>query len=171
MFKLAYTAPENATGKIKELYDIFPPQIGVPLPMQLLSASPDMLAQRMDVIKYYMNHPELDFPILAAIRLIASTELCFDFCVNLNAGMLQRVGMTGEQVASLLGDMADVPFDAKEVALLKLIQKVVRDPKTVSDADVAACREAGWSDAAILDASGQAASMAVPARLMAAFVK
>jgi|GEM_PF-4887482 len=44
MFLLETIKPGEATGPVAEAYSIFPPEIGVIPPLELLSASPGMLA-------------------------------------------------------------------------------------------------------------------------------
>lgn len=169
MFKLNYVKPEDAQGKIKETYSIFPPEMGVPVPLQMYSVSPALIQTQIDSLKYFMHHPNLPFPLLAAIRVMSANELCYDYCADLNAGLLQKVGMSESEIESLLGDMSDVPFEENEVALLKLVQKVIKDPKSVSESDVQSCRDVGWTDSDIYDAAYHGCVLAIPSRLFSAF--
>lgn len=171
MFRLSYIKPEEAEGFVAQVYGSYPKTMGVPAPVTLLSVSPELLRQNQEYLSYFRGHKTLDFELLTAIRLIASSKLCYDYCVGFNSGLLTKAGMTEAQIESLLGDMSDIPFEENEKTLLRLIKKVVDDPKSVGDADVQACRDAGWSDSDILDASFHASRMAVTDRLVAAFGK
>jgi len=169
MFTLKTVEPEEAEGVVKDIYGIFPPGVPVPAPMRLLSASPGLMAIQAGALRYYMGHPRLSFQLLAAIRYIASRAYDYPFCVSFNKDLLCRAGMAEDDFASLEADMAEVPFEENETALLAFVKKMVSDPKSVTKADVDALRAAGWADADILDAAGHAASLQAPAMLMKAF--
>lgn len=173
MFKLNYVKPEEATGPVGEAYDLFPPQVGVPEPLQLYSASPHLLASAVNGLSHFMRHSSLEFPVLAAIRFLAAAEFCHDYCATLNEGMLRRAGLEDADLETLTGDLdtdlAGLPYEEHELALLRLVRQVVKAPETVTDADVQACRDAGWTDSDILEASYHAANMQVSNLLMAAF--
>lgn len=171
MFKLNYVSPENAEGSIKDAYSVFPPQVGVPAPIQMSSISPALLINQIESLKYFMNHPNLTFPVLSAIRFMSASELCYEYCTGLNSGMLKKAGMTEEDLDSLLGDMTDLPFEENEILLLKLVKKVIKEPKSVTDSDIEECRKAGWTDSDIYDASYHGSILAVPSRLFSAFKK
>jgi hypothetical protein len=58
MSLLKTVKPEEATGLVAEIYKPIQEMMGVvPAPMQLMSASPGMMAARMPMMKYYMEHP------------------------------------------------------------------------------------------------------------------
>jgi alkylhydroperoxidase family enzyme len=169
MFTLKTVAPEEAQGKVKEVYGIFPPGVPVPAPMLLLSASPDLMGIQAGALKYFMGHPRLSFQVLAAIRYIASRAYDYPFCVSFNKNLLCRAGMSEDDFAALEADMADVPFEENETLLLAFVKKMVADPTSITKTDVDALRAAGWSDADILDAAAHAANLQAPAMLMKAF--
>lgn len=171
MFKLKHVKPEEATGAIKKAYDVFPPSMGIPEPLQLMSVSPQLLQAAVGGIRYFMSHPRLEFPLMAAIRLMAATEFCYDYCIKLNAGILQQAGLEQKDLEALCGDLEGLPYEENEITLLRLVQKVVKAPETVTQADVQACRDAGWEESDILEASYHAAYMQLPNRLMTAFHK
>ncbi|WP_291326699.1 hypothetical protein [Desulfovibrio sp. UCD-KL4C] len=171
MFKLDYVTPEKAEGSIKEAYSIFPPQMGIPTQIQMYSVSPALLTNLVSGIKYFASHPKLTFPMLTAIRLMSAHELCYDYCVGLNLKILKLAGMNESEINSLLGDMEEIPFEENEKILLKLVQKVINAPKSVTDSDMQKCREAGWADSDIFDAAYQGSILAVSARLSYAFEK
>jgi hypothetical protein len=52
----------------------------------------------------------------------------------------------------VLCDFRNAPLPQSEKMLLMLIEKTALESSTVTDADVAAVRQAGWSDEAIYDA-------------------
>ena len=169
MFKLDYVKPGKATGDIRKAYDFFPPQLGIPLPAQLFSVSPFLLGGQIAAMRNLMGNERMDFPMLTAIRYMAAREYGYDFCIRLNGDMLQRGGMDEAQMEALAGDLQGLPFQEHEVIMLRLVQKVIKDPASVTAEDVRECRDAGWRDSDILELSALAASMQMHGRLMAAF--
>ncbi|MEF2145231.1 MAG: hypothetical protein V3573_07295 [Desulfovibrionaceae bacterium] len=173
MFKLKHIAPTEAQGTVKDVYDAFPPQVGIPEPMQMFSISPGLQHAQMEVLKYYMGHSRLEFPLLAAARYMAASRFGYDYCVDFNAGLLQAAGMLPAQIemlqSELDGNLDDFPFDERELDMLRLVRKVIDRPEEVGDADVAKVRSAGWSDADIFDVCANAAMLQGTGTLFKAF--
>ena len=71
--------PEKAEGEVKEIYDAMQKNIGmIPSPMQLASASPQMMKMMWQSIQYYTQHPNLGFGLLSTIRFLVAEE--YDYC-------------------------------------------------------------------------------------------
>jgi alkylhydroperoxidase family enzyme len=166
MFRLKTTPAGQLTGKAAELFAMFPPQIGVPEPLLLMSTSPGLLAMQAQAIEFYRNHPDLDFPMLAAIRLLLARHLGAQACIDFNTRLLLAAGLSAEEVEALPEAGA---FTPAQRALLAFALKAVSEPGSVVDADIAALRTQGWSDTTIYDAVAHGASMQVPAVLLRAF--
>lgn len=166
MFRLKTTPAGQLTGKAAELFAMFPQQIGVPAPLLLMSASPGLLAVQTQAIEFYRNHPDLDFPMLAAIRLLLARRLDAQACVDFNTRLLLAAGLSAEEIEALPEAAA---FSPAQRALLAFALKAVSEPGSVTDADIDALRAMGWSDTTIYDAVAHGATMQVPATMMAAF--
>lgn len=147
--------PENAQGKVKAVYSIFEDmRIPVPLPVQMMSVSPDYLAIQGQTINYFMNHPSLSPSLLAHIRLLAAHEENYTYCINLNQQILKsRMGLSDEQIAAVADDPEKTALHSEEKALLAFVRKAVRDPASTSPEDVDNLRALGWSDRDIFDAT------------------
>ena len=60
--------PEKAEGQVKEVFDTLQEAIGmIPAPMQLASASPELLNLQWQSLQYYSQHPTLGFGLLSTI--------------------------------------------------------------------------------------------------------
>ena len=156
----------NATGKTAEIYGQIQQTFGrVPNALQLHSASPLHLEQAWQNISYYMEHPNLSFPLLATIRMLVSQENQCNYCIGYNAAMLiERAGYSADQVAAIKADPNNAPLDAKEKAMLLFVLKSTHAPKTVTADDIAQLRALGWSDTDIFDGAAHGArNMAVDA--------
>ena len=138
MTLLNTVAPENAQGKVKEVYGMFEQlNIPVPLPLQMMSVSPDYLALQGQVINYYMQHPVLSPSLLTHIRLMAAHEENYTYCIHLNQQILKnKMGISDEQIAAAADDPHRTALEPEEKALLLFVQKVLRDPASTSREDM-----------------------------------
>lgn len=154
-------APEEATGKLAELYkSIETMRSNVGNNAKLFSISPELLRQQMDFIQYYMNHPTLSMPLLAAIRIMVSSGEECQFCIDYNTGMLiNMAGWTFDQVAAMRKDPTSANLPEREIAMLLLAIKAIRNAHGVNANDLDTLREMGWSDSDILDAVSHATRM------------
>jgi uncharacterized peroxidase-related enzyme len=154
-------APEKATGELAKLYKLIEAMRGtVGNNAKLFSISPELLRQQMDLIKFYMNHPTLSLPLLAAIRImISSGEEC-QFCIDYNTGMLINLaGWSFDQVTAMRNDPNSANLPEREIAMLNLAIKAIRNAHGVTANDLDTLREMGWNDSDILDAVNHATRM------------
>lgn len=168
MFLLETQHPDQATGAVAEVYAHFQGRMDVPAPLRLLSASPELLGLHFAQIAYFMRHPKLSFPVLAAIRFLAARQACFEHCRTLNRTWLVKAGLTEDEVDALAQGRNVEAFSEAENALLRVVGKVLAKDKLRAE-DVAALRDLGWTDADILDACAQGASLIGAAYLSEAF--
>ena len=154
-------APEEATGELAKLYTIIETMRGsVGNNAKMFSVSPELLRQQMDFIKFYMNHPTLSLPLLAAIRIMVSSGEECQFCIDYNTGMLINLaGWTFDQVTAMRNDPNAANLPEREIAMLNLAIKAIRNAHGVSANDLDTLREMGWSDSDILDAVNHATRM------------
>lgn len=147
-------ASDQASGKVGEIYRQIEQAFGhVPNAMQIYSSSPAMLEQQWQSIGYYMNHPTLSFPLLTMVRMLVSQENNCEYCVGFNAAMLiNKCGLTPEQVSLTKQNPEQAPLNDKDKAMLLLVLKAVSTPNAVSADDLHKLRSLGWSDGEILDA-------------------
>ncbi|HEX5330312.1 hypothetical protein [Sulfuricurvum sp.] len=154
-------APSESTGELAKLYKLIEAMRGsVGNNAQLFSVSPELLRQQMDFIRFYMNHPTLSMPLLAAIRIMVSSGEECQFCIDYNTGMLINLaGWTFDQVTAMRNDPNTANLPEREIAMLNLAIKAIRNAHGVSANDLDTLREMGWSDSDILDAINHATRM------------
>lgn len=170
MFLLEYQKPGQAAGDVAGIYDHFRGRTEVPAPLQLLSASPELLRLQFDQIGYFMRHERLTFPVLAAIRFLAARQACFDHCRSLNRKWLTKAGLTGEDLENLDAGADAEAFSAEENALLRFVRKMLA--REVTDArDIQELRDLGWRDSDILDACAQGTALIGMSILFDAFTE
>jgi hypothetical protein len=155
MSLLNTVTPQEAQGKVKEVYGMFEQlNIPVPLPLQMMSVSPDYLAIQGQMIGYYMNHPVLSPSLLTHIRLLAAHEENYTYCIQLNQQVLKaKMGLSDAQIAAVTDDPDKTALNPEEKALLLFVRKTLRDPATTTREDMENLRALGWSDRDIFDAT------------------
>ena len=85
-------SPEKASGPVAEAYRDISKVFGrVPNAMQMFSASPPLLSQQWGHMGYYLKHPALSFPLLAAVRMLVSQENNCHYCIGMNGRLLINI--------------------------------------------------------------------------------
>ena len=151
---ISTVAPEHADGKVAEAYGQIQQMMGrVPNAFRIYSSSPALLEQHLQQVTYYMQHPTLSFPLLAMVRMLVSQDNDCQYCVGFNEGMLMnRAGLTLEQVAATKRNPAEAPLPEKEKAMLLLVLQATKSPQMVEKKDLDQLRALGWGDGDIMDA-------------------
>ena len=98
MYLVNTVSREEAKGVVAKAYALIPPQIDIPAPLRLMSASPDLMERQMSVIGYFFRHDRLSPPLLASIRYVVSLKSGYAPCAVFNAGLLRAQGMNEEDL-------------------------------------------------------------------------
>lgn len=162
--------PEEATGKLAEIYKRFEETMGmVPNAFRIRSASPDQVEHQARILSYYWHHETLSHNLLAFIRMLVSVEHHCEYCIDLNTGMLIQNGMKAEELEAAKQDYEQIPLPEKEKELIRFVLKVVKDSKSTTAEDMNHLRSLGWSDKDILDAVNHGTSQVAADMLFNAF--
>jgi alkylhydroperoxidase family enzyme len=106
------------------------------------------------------------------IRYLAANEYNYQFCINLNAGILKMAGgFSEEDLEALRANPENAPLEDFQKAMLLFVLKVVKTPEAVQESDVEALREMGWTDQDIFDAAFHGTAMIGASKLYKAFSK
>jgi alkylhydroperoxidase family enzyme len=163
-------SPENAEGETKKIYDFLIQNIGVvPSPMQLASASPDILKSNFESLGYFSQHPTLGFALLSTVRFMVSKHLNFAFCTDFNKNLLKKQGMSDEDIDEMIKDPLEAPLEDREQTMLGFVMKAIKSPDAVQQQDMDQLHDLGWTDRDILDAVTHAANMVGLSILMKTF--
>jgi uncharacterized peroxidase-related enzyme len=76
------------------------------------------------------------------------------YCLTAHAAALRRCGVDEDELARISDDADHLVFSPKERALIRLARRANLAPHEISDAEFARVREAGASDAEIIEALG-----------------
>ena len=153
--------PQEAVGELAQLYEMITSMRGrVGNNAKLFSMSPELLRQQMDFIKFYKDHPTLSVSLLASIRVLVSSKENCDFCIDYNTAMLiNMAGWSFEQVQAMRQDINSANLPTREIAMLHVAIKAIRNAHEVDADDLDKLREMEWSDKDIIDAINHAARM------------
>jgi uncharacterized peroxidase-related enzyme len=150
---IASIDPEDATGALADAYQSQVQKIGhVTELTQIGSLYPDLVAARLRLYAVVDATPS-DVPdhVRRAVALLTSVLNGCLFCTVGHTEKLTEAGH-GELAQAIKDDPEGAATgDAKTDAALAYARKLVTDPRHITEADVTALREAGFSDLGILD--------------------
>ncbi len=144
-------SPENATGRIKELYTEFEEMLGAVMPHVQIHATHALEEMQcfIDPMKLTRNHPEVPLLWFALMRLYIARKENYPYCIALNTMMLQKHEVSKEQIEAYISDIDNVPLDANLTLLLKKAIKSIYDSHHFTQVDFDALYQAGYSDKTI----------------------
>ncbi len=171
MFIVKSVSPDEAQGKIAEIYKGFPAGMPIPETLQLLSASETLMGFQAGAIGWWMEHKTLPPHLLAAIRYNAAGTCDNGGCINFNGGMLQAGGLTEADLQTIATDPLNGPFEARENALLAFVATAMKEPEKINEGWVAELRSMDWTDQDIFEATFHATAMLGPSALLKIFKK
>ena len=161
---------EEATGTIKEGYEMFEKVVGlIPKPFELLSASPGLFALQLQRNRYYGKHPRLSFALLAHIRYLASRSIGNVYCIDFNKLLLTKLGVTQDLLEKMEKDPAQSMLEEHENAMLAFVVNAMKNPGSTTPEEIEKLRALGWEDGDMIDALLQGTGMIDIAVLMKTF--
>jgi len=150
------TAPQEATGAVAELYRRQQGQSSyLPNYARVYCHRPEAmtaLAALQNVLKQDMA-PRL----WALVALAAAREINSSYCSLAFARRLLKDHFSPQELVAVITSAPDAPLQHAERAAMALAAKVARNAATVTEDDIDALRQAGFSDAGIFDVVAAAA--------------
>jgi uncharacterized peroxidase-related enzyme len=146
--RIATVEPSQATGHAKELLDAVQAKLGVtPNMMKTLAHSPAALEGYLS-LNNTLARGVLPAKVREQIALAVSQENGCEYCVAAHTLLGGKAGLKPDQlIAARKGESGD----AKTHAELELARQIVEARGNISDAQLAAAREAGISDPEITE--------------------
>jgi uncharacterized peroxidase-related enzyme len=161
---------DQATGQVAEIYETMTNTLGfVPNAFKIFSPSAHVLSNQVGNLGYFMRHKTLGGKLLAFIRLLVSEQEHCVYCVGMNSGILLQYGVLPEMIAEIKTDPSTAPLEAKDLAMLLFVLKMVANSNSIVQADVENLRTLGWNDTEILEAAYHGASAAATDKIFNAF--
>jgi len=150
---------EDATGKLKKLYErVTGPGGNVDNIMMVHSLRPHSMEGHMALYKNVLHHTGNKVPkwFLEVLGVWVSSLNDCAYCVEHHFAGLQR--LLGDEAQGLAiraaieaRDPEAAPLEAGQVLAMRYARKLTEAPASVSEADAAALREAGFDDGEILE--------------------
>ena len=141
----------------------------VPDTLSFLANSPGLFEIQKNQIGYYQNHPNLSPELLALIRYTSACWFKNNACIAFNGSMLEKQGMTRNELEQLCADPVQAPLEEKDRALLSFVYKGIRDQDSATEKDLENLRSLGWTDSDIIDAVNHGFSMFAPGKILDLF--
>lgn len=144
-------APEDATGKLKEVYDSLEEMLGGIMPHVQIHVTHALEEMKCftDPMKLTRNHPEVPLLWFAFMRIYVATKENYPYCIALNTAMLRNSGITERQIKAFTEDPTKIPLDKKLTLLLLKAIKSIYDSHHFAQKDFDALYQAGYSDRTI----------------------
>jgi uncharacterized peroxidase-related enzyme len=152
MSRLSVPSLESATGATAEIYSQIKKAIGsIPNTFAAIGAhGPDALKAVL-LADSVLAAGSLSKRDQETIKLVISGVAGCDYCVAAHSLLGKLAGLKPEELKNIRD--AKPTGDAKRDALARFVRKLAATSGTVSDADFAAIRNAGYSDAQLVDIS------------------
>jgi len=144
-------APENATGRLKEVYTELQEMLGGIMPHVQIHATHALEDMKCftDPMKLSRNHPEVPLLWFALMRLYVARKDNYPYCIALNTMMLENNGIDAQQIEAYIEDINQAPLDEKLTLLLKKVIKSIYDSHHFTQEDFDALYQVGYSDKTI----------------------
>jgi uncharacterized peroxidase-related enzyme len=148
MSRFTQIAPETATGKTKELMDAVRSKLGlVPNMVRAMANSPAALNAYMQ-FSGALTAGFLSAKSREQIALAVGQANECDYCVSAHSALGKLAGLTLDQI---LESRQGTAMNGKTDALLHFSRRLVETRGQVSDGDVDAMRQAGFTDGEIVE--------------------
>lgn len=146
--------PATATGRAKELLDGVQAAMGViPNLMKTLAHSPAALEGYLNLNKA-LAHGVLSPKLREQLAIAVAQDNSCDYCLSAHTFLGKRAGLGPDELAAARQGASD---DQKAAAGLKFAKTIVQQRGQVSDEELAAVRQAGYTDVEITEIVGHVA--------------
>ncbi|MEO5947281.1 MAG: peroxidase-related enzyme [Chitinophagaceae bacterium] len=151
-------SPEDATGKLKEIYNrVSTPDSRVDNILQVHSLRPHTLEGHMKLYKNVLHHSSNTLPkwFLETTGIYVSLLNKCDYCVEHHFAGLQKLlnddHKSSDIRTSLEADMPANTFSGKELLLLQYAKKLTLSPSSIQKKDIALMQKNNIEDGEILE--------------------
>jgi uncharacterized peroxidase-related enzyme len=158
-------AVEEAAGDVRAMYERTQGAFGyVPNWAKVFSHRPDVMAGWSSLLASIRGH--LDPRRYELVTLAAARALRCSYCTLAHGSVLLQQFYSVEELTAIAGDPATSALSAAERAMMAFAETVARDATAVTEADVRALRQHGFTDADIFDIAATAAARCFFSKLL-----
>lgn len=144
------TREAEAQDKLREIYESDRKSLGyVPNHARVFSLRPEVL----EAWRAFQGaiRKNLRLKRYELVTLAAAQALNCRYCLLAHGAILNKNGVSVDQLRAILTDFHDAGLDRAEVAMMEFAQKIARSANEITQADVDALRALGLEDVEILD--------------------
>jgi len=153
------TAPAGEEQRVQAILDMAEEYLGfVPDGLKLFSLSPTLMETFFTNVGYFRSGTNLSPVLTTMIRYLVSSKAKCNFCIDMNEGFLDQMGIDIDIARAARNDLGKAPVADNEHILLDIALRTINDPDSVNQADMEAAHAEGWSDHDIFDAAAQASN-------------
>ena len=146
-------SPEDSPKEAQEILKEIESSFGmVPNLFKTLAHYPPLLALNWNRVKTLMLSGSLSRKVKETIAVLVSKDNSCNYCVTAHTMFLQAIGVPEDEVFMIKSDVERAEFDEKEKALIAFARKANSSPLDIPDTEFDRLRQAGASDAEILEA-------------------
>jgi uncharacterized peroxidase-related enzyme len=158
---LSFTAPKDAKGLVKEVYDEIKAKWGfVPVVIQQYSLNPKLLKAQWDLYSTLGDNKNFDPKMMTMMRMLVSEKHDCEYCVGLNKGMLLNMfKLPMDEVNAIAKDPSTAKLDEKQKTMLLFMIKAANTPHDITAKDIEKLKKLGWSDKDVFEGVKSAANM------------
>ena len=149
---------ENATGSLKEAYDLAKTPAGtVDNVMRIHSQRPHTMVGHLTLYRSVLHHQDNTLPLwfLEAVGVFTSLLNNCEYSFKHHCTNMRRLLKDDERFAAietaLRGQAPEAAFSGKELALMRYTEKLTISPGKVEAADLEAAKSTGATDGEILE--------------------
>jgi uncharacterized peroxidase-related enzyme len=147
----------QASGDVRGMYEKTQAAMGfVPNYAKVFSHRPQVMAAWAGLlasIRTNLDTRRYELATLAAARALRSS-----YCMLAHASVLRRQIYSAEQLTAIAKNPATADLSPADVAMMGYAEKIARDASAITQADVQALRQHGFTDAEIFDIAATAAA-------------
>ncbi|MGH7278063.1 MAG: peroxidase-related enzyme [Candidatus Rokuibacteriota bacterium] len=148
---------DQATGDTRAMYERTQASVGyVPNYAKVFSHRPQVMAAwsaLLTSIRGNLEPRQYELITLAAARAMQSS-----YCMLAHGTVLREKFYSAPRLTKIAADFAHADLTPADVAMMAFAERVARDAAAITDAEVRALREHGFSDAQVFDIAAAAAA-------------
>ena len=147
------TPAENASAETRRIYEFLSTNWGfVPNYFQALGHAPQLLQDQVNLFTHVMfQEGALPKIVKEQVALVVSGINLSNYCLAAHLEILGRLGIDKKQSRKLALDYTSADVAPEVMELFRFAAKLTRRPGDIEKPDFDSLRQAGWSDAAILE--------------------
>ena len=156
MSRIAPLPLESATPEAQAILKEIESAFGmVPNVFKTMAHYPPLLTLNWTRIKTLMMSGSLSRKVKETIAVVVSKDNSCNYCITAHTLFLKAIGVPEDELFSIKGgDAEQANFSDKEKALIAFVRRANTSPLQITDEEFAKVREAGATDADILEALG-----------------